>query len=294
MAGSPASTSPDPPSRAPAPRRVVERRPVLTLRNGVAARRPDSLAGEEPMEIRVNGAAISVTMRTRGNDFELALGFCLTEGIVDDPSAVRAIRYCVDDEAQEYNVVDVRLTDPTPVADDLRRNVYTTSSCGLCGSASIDAVRKRVPDVTADPLRCTPQTLARFPEQLRAAQRVFERTGGLHAAGLFDAEGQLVCIREDVGRHNAVDKVVGWAATERRLPLTGHALMVSGRIAFEIVQKALVAGLPMVTAVSAPTSLAVQLAESAGMTLVGFLRGPSMNVYCGEQRVTDVGPSASG
>jgi FdhD protein len=238
------------------------------------------------MEIRVNGTAISVTMRTPGNDFELALGFCLTEGIVAGPEAVRAIRYCVGDEAQEYNVVDVHLTDPTPVSESLRRNVYTTSSCGLCGTASIDAVRKTVPDVSGDPLRLAPEVLARLPEQLRAAQRVFERTGGLHAAGVYDAGGKLICLREDVGRHNAVDKVIGWAATSRRLPLAGHALMVSGRVAFEIVQKALVAGFPLVAAVSAPTNLAVELAESAGMTLVGFLRGTSMNVYCGAERIT--------
>jgi FdhD protein len=266
-------------------RRVVDRRTVLAIRDGTASRRPDALAGEEPMEIRVNGTPISVTMRTPGNDFELALGFCLTEGLVGGPEAVRAIRYCVGDEAQEYNVVDVHLTDPTPVSESLRRNVYTTSSCGLCGTASIDAVRKTVPDVSDDPLRLAAEVLVRFPEQLRAVQRVFERTGGLHAAGVFDADGELICLREDVGRHNAVDKVIGWAATARRLPLAEHALMVSGRVAFEIVQKALVAGFPLVAAVSAPTSLAVELAESAGMTLVGFLRGTSMNVYCGAQRV---------
>jgi FdhD protein len=270
-----------------AARRVVDRRTVVAVRDGTVARRQDALAGEEPMEIRVNGAAVSVTMRTPGNDFELALGFCLTEGIVDDPDQVRAIRYCVGEEAQEYNVVDVHLVDPRPVPDSLRRKVYTTSSCGLCGTASIDAVRKRVPDVSGDALRMAPEVLARLPERLRAAQRVFERTGGLHAAGVFAADGELVCLREDVGRHNAVDKVIGWAATERRLPLTGHALMVSGRIAFEIAQKALVAGFPMVTAVSAPSSLAVELADSAGMTLVGFLRGPSMNIYCAPHRVVD-------
>ena len=275
-----------PPARGSTPRRVVDRRTVLTVRDGTVSRRPDALAGEEPMEIRVNGTPISVTMRTPGNDFELALGFCLTEGLVGGPEAVRAIRYCVGDEAQEYNVVDVHLTDPTPVPESLRRNVYTTSSCGLCGTASIDAVRKTVPDVSEDRLRLAPEVLARFPERLRAAQRVFERTGGLHAAGVFDAGGELLCLREDVGRHNAVDKVIGWAGTARRLPLGGHALMVSGRVAFEIVQKALVAGFPLVAAVSAPTNLAVELAESAGMTLVGFLRGTSMNVYCGAERVT--------
>jgi FdhD protein len=237
------------------------------------------------MEIRVNGEAVSVTMRTPGSDFELALGFCLTEGIVDDPAQVRAIRYCVGDEAQEYNVVDVRLADPSPVPASLRRNVYTTSSCGLCGSASIEAVRKTVPDVSGDGLRVPTDVLGELPDRLRAAQRVFDRTGGLHAAAVFTAGGSLVRLQEDVGRHNAVDKVIGWAATNGRLPLTGHVLMVSGRIAFEIAQKALVAGVPMVAAVSAPSSLAVELAESAGMTLVGFLRGSSMNVYTGGDRV---------
>src|SRR5919106_1322357 len=172
-----------------APRRVVDRRTMLAVRDGVATRRPDTLAGEEPMEIRVNGEAVSVTMRTPGSDFELALGFCLTEGIVHDPAQVGAIRYCVGDETQEYNVVDVHLVDPTPVPDSLRRNVYTTSSCGLCGTASIDAVRKSVPDVSGDPLRLAPEVLASFPERLRSAQRVFEKTGGLHAAGVFDAAG---------------------------------------------------------------------------------------------------------
>jgi FdhD protein len=269
----------------PTARRVVDRRTVLTIRDGVARRHPDALAGEEPMEIRVNGDAVSVTMRTPGSDFELAMGFCLTEGLVKDASQVRAMRYCVGEEVQEYNVVDVGLVDRSPVDPSLRRNVYTTSSCGLCGTASIEAVRKNVPDVSGDPLRVSSTVLSELPDRLRAAQRVFDRTGGLHAAGLFTADGELVRLQEDVGRHNAVDKVIGWAAIQRRLPLTGHMLMVSGRIAFEIAQKALVAGLPMVVAVSAPSSLAVELAESAGMTLVGFLRGTSMNVYTRPDRV---------
>ena len=274
--------------------RNVERRLVVTVRDGEVGRRPDTLVGEEPMEVRVNGTAVSVTMRTPGNDFELALGFACTEGIVDDPAEVQAVRYCVGadvDEVQQYNVVDLRLVDGTrQPADELRRNVYTTSSCGLCGTASIDAVRKRVPDVSDDPLRMGPELLAQLPDRLRAAQKVFDRTGGLHAAAVFDPHGELVCLREDVGRHNAVDKVIGWAAMQRRLPLRGHVLMVSGRVAFEITQKALVAGLPMIAAVSAPSSLAVSLAESAGMTLVGFLRGTSMNIYTGAHRVV---PTAS-
>jgi FdhD protein len=270
-------------------RRVVDRRPIVAVRDGAVGRRHDALAGEEPMEIRVNGAAVSVTMRTPGNDFELALGFCLGEGIIADPTDVVAIRYCVGEEDQEYNVVDVGLVDRTPVPESLRRNVYTSSSCGLCGTASIDAVRKRVPDVSGDGLRVTPEVLAGLPDTLRTAQRVFDRTGGLHAAAAFTPEGELVCLREDVGRHNAVDKVVGWAATQRRLPLNGHVLMVSGRVAFEIAQKALIAGFPLVAAVSAPSSLAADLAESAGMTLVGFLRGRSMNVYSRPDRVVGCG-----
>jgi FdhD protein len=258
---------------------------VLVVRDGVARRRPDHVAAEEPMEVRVNGTAVSVTMRTPGNDFELALGFCLTEGMVRSPSEVAAVTYCTGHGPDTYNVVDVRLRDPSPVAASLRRNVYTTSSCGLCGTASIDAVRSRVGDVSGDPVRVPPETLEALPGRLRAAQQVFERTGGLHAAGLFTAAGELVCLREDVGRHNAVDKVVGWAANEGRLPLAGHVLVVSGRVAFEIAHKALVAGVPVLAAVSAPSSLAVSLAESAGLTLVGFLRGSSMNVYAGEARV---------
>lgn len=272
--------------------KVVEKRPVVRLRDGQAQQRFDSLAAEEPLEIRVNGDAVSVTMRTPGDDFELALGFCLTEGIVDDAADVAGIRYCAGEPGPytgDFNVVDVSLRSPEPVADGLRRNVYTTSSCGVCGTASIDAVRKRCAGVHADELRVPPGTLAALPDRLREAQAVFERTGGLHASGLFDRDGHLVAVREDVGRHNAVDKVIGWAATERRLPLSGHILLVSGRVAFEIAQKALWAGIPVLAAVSAPSSLAASLAEESGMTLVGFLRGPSMNVYTGAARVLEAG-----
>lgn len=240
------------------------------------------------MELRVNGQAVSVTMRTPGDDFDLALGFCLTERIVDAAQDVEVMRYCAGEPGPytgEFNIVEVALRSPEAIDERLRRNVYTTSSCGVCGSASIDAVRKHVPDVSGDDTRVRAATLTVLPERLRAAQRVFERTGGLHAAGLFRPDGELVCVREDVGRHNAVDKIIGWAATQRRLPLAGHVLMVSGRVAFEIAQKALIAGVPLVAAVSAPSSLAVELAEEAGMTLVGFLRGATMNVYTGAQRV---------
>jgi FdhD protein len=268
--------------------RGTARRRVTTVEGGAARERIDHLAAEEPMEIRVGGEAVAVTMRTPGHDFELAAGFCLTEGLLDGPDDLEALRYCagVDEEGRNtYNVVDVGRRSRLPVAADLKRNVFTSSSCGICGTASLDAVRKRVGGVHADDVRLDAATVLGLPERLREAQAVFERTGGLHAAGLFDAGGALRCVREDVGRHNAVDKVVGWAATQAHLPLHGHVLVVSGRVAFEIAQKALVAAIPVVVAVSAPSSLAVELAEESGMTLVGFVRGDRMNVYAGGHRL---------
>ncbi|MGI9079988.1 MAG: formate dehydrogenase accessory sulfurtransferase FdhD [Acidimicrobiales bacterium] len=252
----------------------------------------DSVAAEEPLEIRVTGRPMAVTMRTPGHDFELAAGFLLTEGVVDRADQLRSMRYCfANDDAgrpdpQQFNVVDVAVSDDAPAAGVAPRAVFTSSSCGLCGRASISSVRSRAPlDVAGDPMRLSVEVLAGLPDRLRAAQAVFARTGGLHAAGLFDADGTLVCAREDVGRHNAFDKVIGWAAMHRRLPLRSHVLMASGRASFELVQKALIAGAPALAAVSAPSSLAVELAEEAGMTLVGFLRGVTMNVYAGGDRV---------
>jgi len=270
------------------PSRVVARRTVLRVEGGRARPRSDQLAAEEPLEIRVNGDAVSVTMRTPGDDFDLALGFCLTEGILASPDEVATIRYCSDQPGPytgEFNVVDIATRSATPVAAELRRNVYTSSSCGLCGTASIEAVRKRAESVAGDAVQVQGATLLTLPERLREAQRVFERTGGLHAAGLFTATADLRCLREDVGRHNAVDKVIGWAAANGALPLSGHVLMVSGRVAFEIAQKALIARIPIIAAVSAPSSLAVELADEAGMTLAGFIRGSSLNLYAGERRV---------
>ena len=264
--------------------RVVAKRRVEQIRDDSRRSVMDELAAEEPMEIRVDGVAVAVTMRTPGDDFDLALGFCLTEGIVEDAGAVATMRYCVDGE-QQYNVVNVDRRVPAVVPAELRRNLYTSSSCGICGTASIEAVQSRGGSVADDPLVVDAATVAALPARLREAQRVFERTGGLHAAGVFDADGALVCIREDVGRHNAVDKVIGWAAREGRLPLNGHVLAVSGRVAFEIVQKAVLAGIPFIVAVSAPTSLAVNLAESSGLTLAGFVRDGGMNIYAGSQRV---------
>lgn len=260
----------------------------------VAVRRPDNLAAEEPLEIRVGPAGpnrrapLAVTMRTPGDDLDLAIGFLLTEGIVRTADDVRTAQLCAGtDTPNTYNVVDVVLADDVPApATDPARNFYTTSSCGVCGKASIDAVRTRSRyDVSADPLAVPARTLADLPDLLRAAQRGFDRTGGLHAAGLFTAAGKLVVLREDVGRHNAVDKVIGWAVRERRLPLREHLLLVSGRASFELTQKAWMAGIPLLAAVSAPSTLAVELATEAGMTLVGFLRGGTMNVYAGDARI---------
>ena len=256
--------------------RVTVRRPVLRLDGGAATRRPDTLAVEEPLEIRVGGTPVTVTMRTPGHDFDLAAGFLATEGV----GRVRTMTHCAD------NVVDVALHDGATLPTTAERSFYMTSACGVCGKASADAVRLASPyDVAADEVRVSSATLAALPERLRAAQRAFDRTGGLHAAGLFDAGGTLCCVREDVGRHNAVDKVVGWAAQEGRLPLAASVLLVSGRASFELAQKAVMAGIPVLAAVSAPSSLAVELAEESGLTLVGFLRGPSMNVYAGAHRV---------
>lgn len=270
--------------------RVTSRRRVVRLVDDAVTARPDTLAVEEPLEIRVGGRSLAVTMRTPGDDFDLAVGFLVSEGVVRAASDIAAIRYCAgatSDGSNTYNVLDVGLAPGVAPPDpSIERNFYTTSSCGLCGKASLEAVRTTATwQVAADPVRVEPRLITEFPAKLRAAQRVFDRTGGLHAAGLFDASGALLCLREDVGRHNAVDKVVGWASRTGRLPLTGTVLMVSGRASFELVQKAVMAAIPVLTAVSAPSSLAADLAEEMGLTLVGFLRGTSMNVYTGGHRL---------
>jgi FdhD protein len=278
--------------------RTTDRRPVLKIDLETSAeprRRPDDLAAEEPLEIRVGRAGpgrrapLAVTMRTPGHDIDLAIGFLLTEGIIGAAGDVLTAQLCAGtDTPNTYNVVDVVLDAavPPPVTDP-SRNFYTTSSCGVCGKASIDAVRTRSRFAVADdPLVVGARVLAGLPDTLRAAQRTFDRTGGLHAAGLFDAAGRLLALREDVGRHNAVDKVIGWAVREGRLPLSGHLLLVSGRASFELTQKAWMAGVPLLASVSAPSTLAAELADEAGMTLVGFLRGQTMNVYTGAHRIT--------
>ncbi|MGW6722651.1 formate dehydrogenase accessory sulfurtransferase FdhD [Streptomyces sp. NPDC054995] len=270
--------------------RVTVRRRVLRVREGRSSYRPDALAAEEPMEIRVGGRPLAVTMRTPGDDFDLAAGFLVSEGVLHRAEDVAGIRYCAGataDGGNTYNVVDVALVPGVAAPDpSLERNFYTTSSCGLCGKAGLDAVRTTAAwSVAEDPLRIGTDVLATLPDRLRAEQRVFDSTGGLHAAGLFTADGELVCLREDVGRHNAVDKVVGHALRSGLLPLRGSVLMVSGRASFELVQKAVMAGISLLAAVSAPSSLAADLAADSGLTLVGFLRGASMNVYAGDERV---------
>jgi FdhD protein len=267
---------------------VTAKRRVLRIEDGAKRVDFDAVTVEEPLEVRVDGSALAVTMRTPGNDFELAAGFLLTEGVVERADQIRRLRYCVgDDERQEFNVLNADLSPDAPGRATGERSFVTTSSCGLCGKTSIDTVRSRTTfDVREDAMVVTPEVLASLPERLREAQQVFDSTGGLHAAGLFTAIGDLVCLREDVGRHNAFDKVIGWAGLEGRLPLSGHIILASGRASFELAQKALMAGVPVLASVSAPSSLAAELAEESGMTLVGFLRGSTMNVYAGEHRVS--------
>jgi FdhD protein len=274
---------------------TTARRPVVRYAAGQRVTRPDTLAVEEPLEIRLDHGAgaesFTVTMRTPGHDLELALGFLVGEGVARTPGDVLAARHCPDaardaDGEPTHNVVEVRLRAGIVVPAARYRQV--SSACGICGTASIDAVRGTSAHAVADdPVRVARSTLAALPEKLRAAQRVFDRTGGLHAAGLFTADGDLVVLREDVGRHNAVDKVVGWAFERGMLPLRGHVLQVSGRASFELVQKAWTAGCPVLAAVSAPSSLAVDLASDTGLTLVAFSRGESFNVYAGAERVAD-------
>ena len=290
--------------------RITARSPVtrISLDGGAPSvrRRADTLVVEEPLEIRVGGEPLTVTMRTPGHDIELAAGFLVSEGVIARGGDFRSAIHCggpgtaagtatvgpsllgIGATENTYNVLDVSLAPDveTPLTD-ITRNFYTTSSCGVCGTASIDAIEKASRyDVETDAAIVDAVLLAGLPDALRAGQTVFEKTGGLHAAALFDAaSGELLVLREDVGRHNAVDKVVGWALLEDRLPLTGTVLQVSGRASFELVQKAVMAGVPILSAVSAPSSLAVELAAASGLTLAGFVRGSSLNVYSRADRV---------
>ncbi len=279
-------------------RRRAARVRVGRMRGGWFTIRGDSVAVEEPMEVRLevpaDGATrehpVSVTMRTPGDDFELAAGFLFTEGVVTDPRALADVRYCRDVDPQEYNVVTASLRDPGAFdATSLTRNFYVTSSCGVCGKASLESVEvmgcQAVPDGT---LGIHESELRALPGRLRSAQQVFDRTGGIHAAGLFDAAGAINLVREDVGRHNAVDKVVGALVLSGRLPGSESGLVVSGRSSFEILQKAAMAGFPMVVAVGAPSSLAVTFARRFNMTLVGFAKHDGYNVYSGGERIEGV------
>lgn len=276
--------------------RVTARTRITTITaDGGRRPREDHVAAEEPLEIRVNGSPLAVTMRTPGHDVELAHGFLATEGVIAGRDDVATARFCagavVADELgntqNTYNVLDVALAPGVrPPGVEARRNFLTSSSCGVCGKTSIDAITQRLPhDVAADPATFDPALLVALPDLLRAHQPTFARTGGLHAAGLVAPDGALLVAREDVGRHNAVDKVVGWALQAGLLPLRGHALVVSSRASFELTQKAAMAGIPALVAVSAPSSLAVDLAREAGLTLVGFARGDTANVYAGDHRV---------
>ena len=262
---------------------------LIRVAGAAATTERDAVACEEPLEIQVRGVPVAVLMRTPGHDEELARGFLVTERVVRAADEITAVRHCrvVEDPAAEDNVIAVSLrADVALDLEALRRNVFTSASCGICGKASIASALAVAPPL-ADATRVAPATLRAVMERLAAAQPVFAATGGLHAAGLFGSDGTLRVVREDVGRHNAVDKVVGWALERDALPLAGHVLAVSGRISFEIAQKALAARIPIVAAVSAPTSLAVDLAERAGLTLAGFVRGDGFNVYGRRERVIE-------
>lgn len=254
---------------------------VTEWHEGDVRRFQDYLVAEEPLEVRVNGTPLTVTMRTPGNDLELVAGFLFTEGIVQGQEQIVSLQ----ERDSGGNVVEVELAGTGSMPEHMQRNFFAASSCGICGKASIDSIRVRGVRPPTPKFRFDPDVLCTLPDRLRAAQTIFGRTGGLHAAGLFNAEGELILAREDVGRHNAVDKVIGWALREELVPLSSYALMVSGRGGFEIIQKALVAGIALVASVSAPSGLAVQLAREMGLTLVGFLRGRRFLVYSGEQRL---------
>jgi FdhD protein len=270
---------------------TTRRRPVSRFGpDGLQSIRPDTLAVEEPLELRIDDEPFTVTMRTPGHDLDLALGFLVAEGVLRGPQDVVSARHCPDaaldvEGRPTFNVVTVDLA-PGVARPQPARHRLVSSACGVCGTASIDEVGTRSAfPVAADPLRVPAAVLASLPDRMRSAQEVFDRTGGLHAAALFTPAGDLLCLREDVGRHNAVDKVVGWAFAAGRLPLSGLLLQVSGRASFELVQKAGMAGCPLLAAVSAPSSLAAELAAELGLTLAGFSRGDRFSVYAGSERI---------
>ena len=277
-----------------APERSAELTQVTEWIDGDVHSQQDSLAAEEPLEICLGSRPFTVTMRTPGHDLELAVGFLLTEGIIESTDQLLSLRIAAPKNGGRSNRVEIELKDTSFDLHDLERNFPSTSSCGVCGKASIDAIRVRGLQQPDRGFRVDPEVLCRLPDILRSEQAVFSRTGGLHAAALFDADGQLMAAREDIGRHNAVDKIVGWALLEGHVPLARHIMLVSGRGGFEIAQKALAAGIPVLASVSAPSSLAVKLARELGLTLIGFLRGRRFVIYSGEYRCIPTGNRSSG
>jgi FdhD protein len=276
------------------PRTSVTPLSIIKVNERASIKTQDFLAAEEPLEIRLGyGSAetrvqksISVTMRTPGNDFELAVGFLFTEGIIENAAQIASIKHC---NGLHENVVRVELIDDLELdLSKLERNFYTTSSCGVCGKSSIDAVKTvcRLPETTSNDLHFSAEVIYTLPDLLRQNQSIFNDTGGLHGCALFDLDGNLILAREDVGRHNALDKLIGASLQQKMFPLNPYLLLLSGRASFELIQKAYMAGIKIVAAVGAPSSLAVQMAADAGITLIGFLRGEKFNIYCGEQRIT--------
>lgn len=266
--------------------RAVERK-IIRYRGGTGEVKSDSITVEEPLEIRVDGTSVAVVMRTPGDDLDLTRGFLLTEGLVKQPSDIFEISQCPSQESVTGigNVVDVLLTNPSTVdLKSLSRNVYTSSSCGICGRATLESVFQQFPPIESD-LAINPIILGKLSDKLRNAQQTFAQTGGLHASALFDTEGNLLLLREDVGRHNALDKVIGKEWQAGNTPMGDRLLLVSGRVSFELMQKALCAGIPFVVGISAPSSLAIDCAKEGNQTLIGFLRGETMNVYAHAERL---------
>ena len=275
-------------------RKVTNWAVTVVRKDGTHASKPDVLVTEEPLEIRVESPSqtvqpVAVTMRTPGHDFELAVGFLFTEGMIKNSDNVHTVRYCQlpDSAEQQFNVVTVSLTVQFDEALS-RRGMVTSASCGICGTTSIEQLAQSVSRIESGvgPVM-TSQMLVALPEIIREMQPTFDRTGGLHAAGLVDAQGVAFCVREDVGRHNAVDKVIGKAVLENKIPISSHALVVSGRLSFEIIQKAAMAGISFIAAVGAPSSLAVETAEDLGITLVGFVRDGTANIYTHKHRIAN-------
>lgn len=265
-------------------RRATTDRRVLALRGDRAVELPDRVVTEEPLEIRAEGQTVTTTMRTPGHDFELAAGFLLSEGVIEGYGDISEIKYCELPEGveQQFNVVTMKTTRPVHVTP---RRTTTTASCGICGTAQLDELQARCPVVPPSNRSVARDVLLSLPDRLRESQSLFDKTGGLHAAGLFSFDGEMVVVREDVGRHNALDKLVGHALLQGMLPLRDHVLVVSGRVSFELVQKAAVAGIPVLAAVSAPSSLAVQTAERLGVCVAGFVRSPNANIYTHPERI---------